>query len=239
MIDLNELDDAFGDPSPEPNNSTLSELDDAFADTPPKPKEAYDITQFLKERGYWLHECHPVGHHIYPRGCTRIEYRDEIIRYADVDQLAEMEAARQRGFTDELMAQIEGIGNPIVESSKGDYGSLKAECEWIETHDNVFINYMGTDENWPDGCYAIESGKSEPDYYDPDQIKYIAYEILGMPIIKTVSTRTVRVNGRDRTPITESVTLSDDDPLGLDSAFENPQSLINEAAWGELDALFE
>jgi hypothetical protein len=245
MISMNELDNAFS----ESGNDPLG-LDDVFAETPPKPKAASDITQYLKERGYWLHECHPVGHHIYPRGCVRIEYHDDVIRYADFDQLAEMEAARQRGFIDELMAQVEGIGcagpvrvgkppidakgNLIVEQSKGDYGLLKAECEWIESHDDVFVEYAGVDENWPTGCWVITS-KGEDQHLDDTQLKYVAHEILGMPHSSNGKKSRVKVTTLKDTGA--ALMFEDDfqlipdsmlEPNDLESAFgDDPQAILS------------
>ena len=256
QILLDELDDAFGEDDP---------LADAFDD--PKPQSPISIGKgdalsnvlaFLKERGYWVHKCHEIDHHIYPRGCYRIEYHGEIMRYADTDQLIEMEAARQRGFIEDFFGQVEGIGcagpvrvgkppidakgNPIVEVNNGNHGSLKAECEYIENTQKVFIQYMGKDENWPRGCWAVETGDPEPAYYDDEQIRYIAYDLLGMGKARKRKTQTalakVGINAlideatgyQDERPKDELANMLDglldeDDPLGLNDAFDDPEPL--------------
>lgn len=194
-----EIDAAFGD----------DPFDMAFAEPKPEsnePKSVADVAEYINTHGYWLRFRHPPGHYIYPEGCwtvytaRRMEghtIAGDFIRHFDRLQLEEMQAALDRGFMEDFMSLLHGegvkygpirvgkppldpFGKPIVEINNGDYGSLKSECEWIENYDKVFIQYVGKDENWPNGCWVIES-ENEPQYCDPDQISYIAHELLAMP----------------------------------------------------------
>jgi hypothetical protein len=94
---------------------------------------------------------------------------------------------------------IDVFGDLIIESARGDYGPLPNECEWIENHDEVFIEYAGEDENWPTGCWVIQSS-GDDQFVDAEQLKYIAHELLGMPESVKSRTRNTRV-GPARTEV--------------------------------------
>jgi hypothetical protein len=284
-MDMNDLEDAFDEAS-DPFG-----LDDAFSGASPEPTKSWAIEDWINRHGYWIRKRHPVGYHAYPLGLwsiTRVRVQEGIsiegdfVRYCDEGQLQEMNQVLSAGMLDELEGLILGVGvkdgpvramgkpridpfgNPVVESSKGNYGSLTAECLWIENRDDVFIQYMGTDDNWPNGCWAIESKDPDPAYYDADQIRYIAHEILGMPEIVKSRTRDTRVgplttdvvvlgNSKARTAlakvgimalIDEATGYQDDRPAddlrnafldNLDSAFEDTSVL---SLTDELDAAF-
>lgn len=168
----------------------------------------WDIETWLDTHGYWLRKRHPVGHETYPLGLWSISalkrqggytVEGELIRYCDESQLQEMNQVLHAGLLRELddlvnamgvkegpvrssdKPRIDPKGNPIVEVNNGNHGPLPAECAWIEAHDPVYVQYMGTDDNWPNGCFAIEAADRETQYFDQNGIIHIAHEILGMP----------------------------------------------------------
>jgi hypothetical protein len=172
------------------------------------PEHLGAVCKYLNTHGYSVRHRHFPGHHIYPKGLWSIhdlarsgegiKIEGDLVRYADFDQMREISAAYKAGLLEEMLSAVhaEGLkegpvrvgkppidpkGNPIVEVNNGSYGPLPEECKWIEEHDKVFVQYMGTDENWVSGCWAIETGNPDPDYYDHAQIMYIAHEVLGMP----------------------------------------------------------
>lgn len=218
--------------------------------------EGGNVQQWINSHGYWIRERHPVGYHAYPQGLwsiSRIRKQEgytiegDFIRYCDALQLREMEQVLNAGLLEELEGLILAVGvkegpvrasdkpridprgNPIVEVNNGNHGSLPDECEWIESKDPVYVQYMGTDDNWPRGCWAIESSGEETQYFDDEGIKYIAHTTLGMPLFKSTKSAKPRVSGNSwEQPITLSVDLPDfpddeDEPTTEEPQYLGPQ----------------
>jgi hypothetical protein len=152
-----------------------------------------------------------VGHHTNIYGCWAIEKFTtangsggyERLRLADATQMQEIWEAHKAGHTTNFWELVEGLdidghtlpgpyrkdrppvdakGQPIEEApSRGDHGPLPAECEWIESHDETFVEFRGQDVNWPNGCWQVEKSGCPTQYLDAEGIKYVAHNLLGMP----------------------------------------------------------
>lgn len=196
-----DLDELFGVTDNTPDGD---EFDALFASPPVDQDPINRVINYINgNKHHWVRMNHPVGHHVYPRGLWALkemqtpEIIGDLIRYFDYDQLLELAITHEKGFTNEYQqlfygeGETEGpvrIGKPPIDPfgkltvlvNNGNHGSLKRECEWIEKHSQVFIQYAGEDENWPRGCWVMEHEGGQ-EHYDDDQIRYIAHEHLGMP----------------------------------------------------------
>jgi hypothetical protein len=109
----------------------------------------------------------------------------EFARYADAGQIEGLyKLLREERFDEfEQEALFGGVEWTIPKSLGGNanYGPLPAECHWIATHDDTLVKFAGSNIIWPDGCWVVEKRDCERQLVDPDGIRYIAHELLGMP----------------------------------------------------------
>lgn len=237
-----ELASAFGESSPsEPAESATQKKPSInYSILPDDDPHRFDgfIAYLMTLGDYTVHKFHDLGHHIYPRGCWMIKYRKDLVRFADIDQMLEMTQMLERGFMAEVIEAVQGTGaagpvrvgkpqidakgNIIVETNNGNHGPLPDECKWIEEHDPVFIQYAGSDENWPNGCWCIE-GNAEPQYVDDEQLKFIAHETLGMPYTMPQTMKHIRSEYSDWADKADSDPLAD--LAAAFDAFDDPDPI--------------
>lgn len=95
-----------------------------------------------------------------PGAMWKVFRNDVFMRYADAGTVKEMarQIALDNGALFESMAETSDGGE---RPNRGNYGPQPAVCEWIEGHDSVIIEYLGSDENWPTGCWQIEYEEGE------------------------------------------------------------------------------
>jgi hypothetical protein len=128
------------------------------------------------------------------KGSGDVEYKR--LRYADNTQLREIYEALGSPEFERLISgdglpgpyrygrpPTDAHGKPYNESTPDPgYGSLAAECEWIEANDNVVIRYAGEDPvMWPNGCWIVESVDNDDQLLNAAQIKHVAHKVFGMP----------------------------------------------------------
>jgi hypothetical protein len=105
-------------------------------------------------------------------------------RYADAEQIGELyNLLREQRFEEfEEMALSGGMEHTQPKyDGQETYGPLSAECHWIVTHDDTKVFYSGSNIQWPNGCWVVEKEWCDRQLVDPEGIKYIAHNILGMP----------------------------------------------------------
>lgn len=139
----------------------------------------------------------------YPDGCGVAEIWNgkgyTRLRFFDLVQFAEIYNAFKKGHDERFNKLMHGdgvpfgprrIGKPAINPQgleidetpdRGDWGSMPAECAWIEANDKTLVKYGGSDIIWPNGCWVVEKAGCERQLVDPKGIEYIAHDILGMP----------------------------------------------------------